>query len=155
MNAPNGFRHFQDVRVRYAETDAQGIVYHSNYLIFCEVARIEYFRAMNAAGEGGAPWKSTTGYDVVLVHASCDYRSSARFDDRLRVFLRAAAVGRSSLTFEYKIVKHDGTDGVLVCDAKTVQASIRTETRRSTPWPAEFVTRIQRWEETGEAHRRI
>jgi acyl-CoA thioester hydrolase len=146
MKAPDGFRHFVDVRVRYAETDAQGIVYHANYLIYCEVGRAEYFRALHQRRENETPWRSVPGYDVVLAHAECDYRASARFDDRLRVWTRAATVGRSSLTFEFKIVKHDDGDGLLVCDARTVQVSIRTEPRGPAPWPPEFAARIERFE---------
>ncbi len=132
--APEGFHHHSDVRVRFAETDAQGVVYHSNFLIYCEVARVEFGRKTHAPGP------AQRGYDFVLAHASCDYRSAARFDDRLRIWLRCASIGTSSITYEYKIIRWDGT---LVCDAKTVQVAVDPTTRRPTPLPPEVIARLQ------------
>jgi acyl-CoA thioester hydrolase len=136
---PEGFRHFADLCVRFAETDAQGVVYHANFLIYCEVARSEYFRAMH----GERPWRENRGYETVLAHAACDYRAPARFDDQLRIWTRIAKVGRSSLTYEYKIVKRDGT---LVCDARTVQVAVDKKTREPTPFPPEVGDRIRAFE---------
>jgi acyl-CoA thioester hydrolase len=141
---PEGFRHFADLRVRYAETDAQGIVYHSNYLIYCEVGRMEYFRTLRGGGDE-PQFRRDKGYDMVLAHAECDYRSSAQFDDPLRVWVRAARLGRSSVTFEYKIVHR--TAARLVCEAKTVQVAIRLEPRGPTPLPPGFVARLEAFEQ--------
>ncbi len=139
MTPPDGFRHHAEVRVRFAETDAQGVVYHSNFLIYCEVARVEYFRAMH----GDSPWRNDRGYETVLAHAACDYRSPARFDERLLIWTRLAKVGTSSLTFEYKICKPDGT---LVCDANTVQVAVDKQTRKPTPFPPELAARLRAFE---------
>jgi acyl-CoA thioester hydrolase len=133
--APDGYRYHADVRVRFAETDAQGVVYHSNFLIYCEVARVEFGRKLHE----GRPGPGQRGYDFVLAHAECDYRAAARFDDRLRVWLRCAAVGTSSITYQYRIVRWDGT---LVCDAKTVQVAVDPETRRPVPLPQAIVDRL-------------
>jgi acyl-CoA thioester hydrolase len=135
---PEGYRHYSDVRVRFAETDAQGVVYHANFLIYCEVARIDYGRAMRQ----GAP-REPRNWAYVLAHTECDYRASARFDDLLRVFVRCTRVGTSSIAYEYKIVKHDGT---LVCDAKTVQVAVHPQTRKPVPLPPEVGERIRAFE---------
>ncbi len=138
MNAPEHFSRFVDLRVRFAETDAQGVVYHSNFLVYCEVARVEYFRAL---GGGLAALFDTARYEVLIAHAECNYRSSARFDDPLRVWTRMAALGRSSFTFEFKIV-HTG-DGRLICDAKTIQVAIDSQLRKSTALPRDFIDRVR------------
>jgi acyl-CoA thioester hydrolase len=135
---PEGFRHFVDVRVRFAETDAQGVVYHSNFLIYCEVARAEFFRGLT---EGEHFWRRRDrSWDTVIAHAECDYRAPAHFDDQLRVWTRIARVGSSSFTFEYKIVR---ADGVLVCDARTVQVAVDQGTRQPAPLPEAFVAALR------------
>jgi acyl-CoA thioester hydrolase len=140
VTAPAGYVHYSDVRVRFAETDAQGVVYHSNFLIYCEVARVEYFRALSR-GRASA-WEGR-GFEVLIAHAECDYRSSARFDDELRIWTRIAAVGRSSFTFTFQIVRADGR---LICEAKTVQVAIAKATGTPTPLPAEWVAELQEFE---------
>jgi len=141
VNPPDGYAHYSDVRVRFAETDAQGVVYHSNFLVYCEVARVEYFRAL--AGGGRDPWDARD-FQALIAHAECDYRSPARFDDVLRVWTRVAAVGRSSFTFTFRIVQRD--DGRLVCDAKTVQVAIGRETQKPAPLPAEWIAALKAFE---------
>jgi acyl-CoA thioester hydrolase len=133
-SAPEGFRHHADLRVRFAETDAQGVVYHSNFLVYCEVARVELGRKLGRPGPG------QRGYDFVLAHASCDYRAAARFDDRLRAWIRCAAIGTSSITYEYKIQRWDGT---VVCDARTVQVAVDPQTRRPMPLPEDVISRLR------------
>ena len=137
MTPPDGYSHFTDVRVRFAETDAQGVVYHSNFLIYCEVARIEYFRALS---RGRQNRESGRDWDVLIAHAECDYRSSARFDDPLRIWTRVAAVGRTSFTFTYEIVHHEGR---LVCQAKTVQVAIDRAEKKPRALPPEWLAELK------------
>ena len=142
--APEGFRRSIDVRVRFAETDAQGVVYHANFLVYCEAARGDYFRGLGGSGAEHFWRRQDRSWDTVIAHAECDYRAPARFDDLLRVFIRLGRVGSASYTFEYKIVR---SDGVLVCDAKTTQVSIDKETRKAHPLPADFVAALRAREE--------
>jgi len=70
------------VRVRYAETDQMGVVYHANYLIWMEIGRVELLRSM------GVEYKQMELQDdchIVVVEASCRYLKSARYDEVLRV----------------------------------------------------------------------
>ncbi|MGZ3408444.1 MAG: acyl-CoA thioesterase, partial [Polyangia bacterium] len=122
------FRFRHDLRVRYVETDAQAVVYHANYLVYCDAARVEWFRAL--AG-GGVPWRKERDYDVVLVHAQLDFKSSARFDDPLTVWMRLDRVGTSSFGFAYRIER----DGALLCEAKTVHVAVdrQARTKRALP----------------------
>ncbi len=66
-----------DLRVRYAETDAMGVVYYANYLVWFELGRTEWIRAH------GVTYRQFEDQGVLLpaVHASCDYKNSARYDD--------------------------------------------------------------------------
>jgi acyl-CoA thioester hydrolase len=122
------FRH--DLRVRFPETDAQGVVYHANFLIYCDVARIEWFRV---AGHERDEWLRDAGFDIVLVHAGCDFRSSARFDDALTVWMRLKHVGQSSFSFAYRVERGE----TLVCEAKTVHVTIDRHTRQKISIPDE------------------
>jgi acyl-CoA thioester hydrolase len=136
-----------DLRVRFAETDAQGVVYHSNFLIYCEVARAEYFRGLKLqhADPQEHFWRrKDSTWDTVIAHAECDYRAPARFDDQLRIWIRIARIGTSSYTFEYRIVR---ADEVVVCDAKTTQVAVHKETRQPHPLPEGFVAALRAFEE--------
>ena len=84
--------HDAALRVRYAETDQMGVVYHANYLIWFEVGRVELMRAM------GFEYKSMETEDdchIVVVEAHCRYEKPARYDQTLRVRTRIAESGRN------------------------------------------------------------
>ncbi len=127
---PDDFYFRHDLRVRYPETDAQAVVYHANFLVYCDVARVEWFRV---GGRERDEWLHEAGFDIVLVHAGCDFRSSARFDDPLTVWVRLAHVGQSSFGFAYHIERGD----TLICTAKTVHVTIDRKTRQKIPIPDE------------------
>ena len=71
-----------NLRVRYAETDQMGIVYHSNYLIWFEVGRSELFRELDL------PYTKfeEQGLGLAVVEASCRYRKPTHYDDNLTIF---------------------------------------------------------------------
>ncbi|HLC40270.1 MAG TPA: thioesterase family protein [Methylomirabilota bacterium] len=100
------------VRVRYAETDAMGVVYYSNYLVYMEVGRVEYLRQHGYA-------MSEVNQKVLLpvVEASCRYLKAAALDDLLSVRTRITERKRMSFTFGYEIV-NAGT-GELVASGHT------------------------------------
>ncbi|HEX6836558.1 MAG TPA: thioesterase family protein [Polyangia bacterium] len=127
--------------MRYVETDAQTIVYHSNYLVYCDTARVEWVRAF--AG-GGTPWRESRDYDVVLAHASLDWKASAKFDDPLTVWMRLDNIGTSSFTFVYRIERQ----GTLLCEAKTVHVAIDRAARTKRALPDSFKERLRHFAET-------
>jgi len=128
--------------VRYVETDAQAIVYHSNYLVYCDAARVEWFRALHG---GNSAWRVDRDYDVVLAHASLDFKSSARFDDPLTIWMRLDGVGSSSFTFAYRIER----ESELLCLAKTVHVGIDRAARTKRALPDSFKERLRRFDESG------
>ena len=84
--------HDTTVRVRYAETDQMGVVYHANYLIWFEVGRVELMRAM------GFEYKTMETEDdchIVVAEAHCRYEKSARYDEVLRIRTRVTELRTS------------------------------------------------------------
>jgi acyl-CoA thioester hydrolase len=97
--------HAVELRVRYAETDQMGVVYHANYLVWCEIGRTEMMRAL------GAPYAEVERHGTVLAvsDASLRFHASARYDDRIRVTTRLGAVRSRLVEFVYDIARV--TDG--------------------------------------------
>lgn len=87
------------LRVRYAETDAQRIVHHAEYLVYMEEARCELVRAL------GLSYRTLEerGLSLVVTAAQLRYSSPAEFDDRLRVRARISRVRSREVVFEYRI----------------------------------------------------
>jgi acyl-CoA thioester hydrolase len=87
------------IRVRYQETDAAGVVYYSNYLVYFEVARVESLRAV------GMPITEVERRGVILpaVSASCSYHRPAHVDDLLEVAMWIDHKGRASFGFAYEV----------------------------------------------------
>ena len=93
------FRFHHDIRVRFADTDLQGIVFNGNYLTFYDVAWTEYFR------EIGLTWKAMieSGVDTVLARTTIEFKSPARFDEILEVYTRVSKIGNTSIIFDFEI----------------------------------------------------
>ena len=99
--------HETRLRVRYGETDAQGVVNNANYLSYFEVGRVEWLRA------AGFSYREMErqGYGFVVIEAHTYYKRPAFFDDELTLRTQLVEVKRASLSFGYTILR-DG--GVLV-----------------------------------------
>ena len=77
------------IRVRYAETDQMGIVYHGNYFTWFEIGRVELCRQL------GFEYKQMETEDdcfIVVAEAQCRYKKPARFDDLLTIRTRVTAI---------------------------------------------------------------
>ena len=115
------------MRVRYAETDAAGVVYYGNYLIYFEVVRVELLRAL------GHPINSIEAQGVLLpvVEARLKYLRPARLDDLLEVSLSVESVGPASFAFDYEVSR----DGLLLVDGWTRLAVCERGTGNAIPMP--------------------
>jgi acyl-CoA thioester hydrolase len=80
------------LRVRYAETDQMGVVYYANYLVWMEVARMEWCRAF---GIDYREMEREDGVALAVVEANCRYRSPARFDDEIAIVRRSGLRNRA------------------------------------------------------------
>ena len=90
--------HESTVRVRYAETDQMGVVYHANYLIWMEVGRVEYFRA---AGIRYRDMEEQDGIRLAVVEANCRYISPAHYDDEVIIRTSIEEANRRSVRLSY------------------------------------------------------
>ncbi len=102
------------VRVRYAETDKMGVVYHANHLIWFEIGRTEFCRAR------GFAYKDMEEQDeafLVVAEAYCRYKAPAYYDDELIVRTRITELRRRSLRFGYEITRAE--DGQIVAEGET------------------------------------
>ena len=102
------------VRVRYAETDQMGVVYHANYLIWFEVGRVELIRAL------GIEYKRMEIEDdchIVVADAHCRYHDSALYDEVLRIRTRIAESRNRIIKFSYEVLRD--ADGKVLANGET------------------------------------
>jgi acyl-CoA thioester hydrolase len=112
------------VRVRYADTDADGVVYYANYLTFFEVVRVEWLRAL------GYPITRILEQGIILpvVEARLRYLRPARVDDLVTVRATLTSVGPASFAFDYEVEREDGlllvtgSTRLAVCERDTTRA---------------------------------
>jgi acyl-CoA thioester hydrolase len=122
-----GFSFQTEVRVRFAETDAQGIAHHATYLVWFEVARIEYLDRFR----GGYPGLREQGLEALTTEVHVRYRAAAYFDDRLTVRARAGHLRGARFRFEYAVER----DGEAIADGWTAHACVDARTYRPTRVP--------------------
>jgi acyl-CoA thioester hydrolase len=110
-----------DIRVRFAETDAMGIVHHGRYLPYLEEARVAYLRHL------GHPYSELRdeGVDYAVVEAHVRYLRPLRFDEVVTVHLRLAAASRASFQLAYLLT----VDGDRRADAVTAHACVNAAGR--------------------------
>lgn len=101
----DGDAHVLPIRVYYEDTDAGGIVYHANYLRFCERARNEMLRL---AGLPHAAMVADTGVAFAVRRCEIDFRQPARLDDALEVVTRIVDIGAATLDVVQDIRRADG-----------------------------------------------
>lgn len=106
------------LRVYYEDTDAAGVVYHSNYLAYCERARTEYLR--------GHGWSvadlAADGAVFPVVRMEIDFKAPARHDDLLRVTTTPVRVGGSSFELHQQVLRE--SDGKLLVDLQVTLACV-------------------------------
>ena len=135
-----GFTFSTRVRVRFADTDAQGIAHNAAYPVWFEVARVEYLRA-NA---GGYQTLRDHGIEALVLESYCRYRVPARFDDELDVHTRCIGLRGARFRFEYEIVR---ADGLQVADGWTAHGCVDSKTFRPTRVPGWLADAIRSAEE--------
>src|SRR5436853_759642 len=126
-----GFDFSTEPSVRFAETDAQGVAHNAAYLVWYEVARIDYL----ARYAGGYQRLRDAGFEALTIEAHVRYAAPARFDDRLTVNARVSELRGARFRFDYAIAR----DGELVADGWTRHAVVDHETLRPTRVPSWLV----------------
>ncbi len=113
------------LRVRYAETDQMGVVYHSNYVIWFEVGRVEMLRQL---GFTYRDMEREDGTHIAVVEVRCRYKAPARYDNLVSVRTRLLNVRDSLLHFGYEIVRDE--DGALLAEGETIHIVVDGEFQR-------------------------
>ena len=125
-----------ELRVRYAETDRMGIVYYANYLVWCEVGRVEFMRALG----GSYADLEAQGYGLAVAEATVRYLAPAHFDDPVRIETTLVGVRSRAVSFDY-VISHAET-GTRFATAHTALVSI-DRAGRLTALPSEFRARLE------------
>ena len=122
-----GFSFSTPVRVRFADTDAQGIAHNAAYLVWFEVARVEYLRTFT----GGYQALRDRGIEAIVLESLCRYRIPVRFDDELVVNARCVGIRGARFRYEYAIARGEE----IVADGHTEHACVDAVTFRPTRVP--------------------
>lgn len=118
------------VRVRYAETDRMGVVYYANYLVWFEVGRAEWMRAL------GTTYRAleAEGVQLPVIEARCQYLRPGRYDDDLEIRVEARLLSPARVRFDYQVMRP--ADHVLLAAGHTEHAVTNTAGRpRRLPAP--------------------
>jgi acyl-CoA thioester hydrolase len=134
----DGFSFSTDVRIRFAETDAQGIAHHASFVVWLEVARVAYLERH----AGGYRAIREQGIEALTTEVRLRYHSAAYFDETLTIWTRCTGLRGARFTYEYRIER----DGELVADGHTQHATVDRETYRPTRVPAWLAESIARAE---------
>ena len=111
------------VRVRYAETDQMGVVYHANYFVWFEVGRTDLLR------QAGWSYREmeAEGVSLPVLNAECSYHWPARYDDEIEIRTTGKLLSPVRLAFEYEAVRT--SDEVVTASGRTMHAAIGRDGR--------------------------
>jgi acyl-CoA thioester hydrolase len=140
----DGFAFTHIVRVRFAETDAQGIAHHASFVVWLEEARVAYL----AAFAGGYQAVRDRGIEALTTGVHVEYERAAAFDDVLTIGVRCAEIRGARFRYE-SVVERDGTR---IATGWTTHATVDAKTHRPTRVPEWFVADVLR-AEAGSAPR--
>ena len=132
------FRFLHRLRVRWAEVDAQGVVFFPLYLVYCNTASAEYWRALGLPPAAFAALDA----DLHVKKVTLEYHGAARYDDDLDVGLHCLRIGNSSLTYALGIFR----DGQPLVQGEMVSVFVDRGERRPTSVPREVRAAIAAFE---------
>ena len=136
--AKSDYKFFFPFRVRYAETDAQGIVFYAHYLTYFDTAINEYLRDL--------PFNyiehvKQTGTDFHVVKAVTEFYAPSCFDDEIEVHVRTGNIGRSSLTFSMEIFPKN--DETVLVKGEVVWVYTDQKAQKSARLPEELMVKLR------------
>ena len=141
--AMEGFSFTIETRVRFAETDAQGVAHNSSYFVWFELARVEYLREF----AGGYQKIRDQGFEALVLETHIRYREPARFDDVLHVHARCHELRGARFKYDYAVER----SGVVIADGWTSHAMVDSQTLRPTRVPEWLVEAISTAEATASS----
>jgi len=139
--AKSDYKFFFPFRVRYAETDAQGIVFYAHYLTYFDTAITEYIRDL--------PFNyiehvKHSGTDFHVVKAVVEFFAPSHFDDEINVHVRTGKIGQSSLTFITEIFPKN--EETTLVKGEVVWVNTDQKAKKSAPLPENLVVKLRAWE---------
>jgi acyl-CoA thioester hydrolase len=139
MSAANGHPVISEsrIRVRYAETDQMGVVYHSNHFVWFEVGRVEFLRQL------GFSYRDMEREDhchLAVVDARCRYRAPAAYDDEILVRTHIKSVRDSVVHFGYELLR--AADGLLIAEGETTHIAIDRD-KKITTFPEKYLRALR------------
>ena len=140
-----GYSFSTDIRVRFAETDAQGIAHNSSYFVWFEVARVEYLEEY----AHGYQRLRDEGIEALVLESHARYLEPAVFDDRLKVFARCVDVKGARFRYEYAVRRGGST----IADGWTAHATVDAKTLRPTRIPSWLLEAIASAERSARSRR--
>ena len=117
--------------VRYGETDQMGVVHHSNYLRYFEVARLEWLSALGVSYAS----MEKEGLIMPVIDIKATYKTPALFDDSLTIYIFLSEIPRVKIIFSYEIKNQKDK---IVCTGETTLAFLNAKTRKPVRCPEEF-----------------
>lgn len=131
---PADYPYRHGIRVRFAETDAMGVLHHAAYVPFLEEARVEYLRALQR------PYQSIRedGFDLAVLELVVQYRRSARFDELVQVHTRVASFRGASFQMDYLLTVDDEVCALAATVHGVVDAGGRAT--RAPQWMKDLLT---------------
>lgn len=123
------------IRVRYAETDQMGVVYHGNYVQYLEQGRTEWLRNMGFSYK----WMEDNGIHLPVIKLSINYKAPAKYDDELTVFTSLRKIPTYRIEFYYEIYNQNNE---LLVTADTTLVFINSETNKLTKAPKYLLDKL-------------
>tara|TARA_B100001248_G_scaffold258575_2_gene242936 strand:- start:2261 stop:2695 length:435 start_codon:yes stop_codon:yes gene_type:complete len=137
----NLYNFFYTLRVRYAEVDAQGIVFNSHYLTYFDCAITEYYRKIkyNYISEVKKNKK-----DFHVIKTTIEYKKPISFDQIIDLGVKVSRIGNTSLTFDISI--YSNRKNILLAEGNIIQVYTDQIKKCSTPLSKSFVKKIRKFE---------
>ena len=134
------FRYRTEFRVRFGETDLQGVVFNANYLLYVDTAQMDYLRYI------GVPYSLMRGqgHDIVIAEAHLQFKSPARFDEFIDAYARVPEIGNTSFRMAFEL--HERTSGRLLASARTVYVIVQESTGEPIRVPAYLRRAVREFE---------
>jgi len=128
------FKHCTPIEIRFVDLDVFGHVNNANYLTYLEQARVKYFDDL-------VGWEYDWSKEgIILAQATLNFLVPIKLKDLISVYTRCERIGNKSLLLEYRIVKKNGVEELLMADARTVLVAFDYVNRQSIQVP-------ERWKE--------
>lgn len=129
------------LRVRWSECDAQGVVFNANYLVYVDIAMTEYQRALERPYPAAL---AALGADQFAVRAETDFLASAVYDDVLDLATRTEQVGRTSFRMKSAIFRGDE----VLSQTRMTYVNVSLQDKRPLPLDDEYIRVVQAFERT-------